>query len=66
LSTSRARLFTQVGGPADGFDEFGAQLASGDFNGNGFADLVAATPNYSVGSASSAGAVSVLYGGGGG
>jgi hypothetical protein len=66
LSTSGARLFTQVGDPAEGFDEFGAQLASGDFNSNGFADLAAAAPNEPVGGAGDAGAVSVLPGSSGG
>jgi hypothetical protein len=35
LTTSGARLFTQVGGTVEAGDEFGEQLASGDFNDNG-------------------------------
>jgi hypothetical protein len=66
LSTSGGRLFTQIGSTPETFDEFGAQLAAGDFNGNGFADLAAAAPNEPVGAAGDAGAVSVLYGAGGG
>jgi hypothetical protein len=62
LTTAGGRLFTQVGDTPEGFDEFGAALAAGDFNDNGFADLVAAAPNEPVGSAYDAGAVSVLPG----
>jgi FG-GAP repeat len=66
LSTSGGRLFTQVGSTPEGFDEFGAELAAGDFDSNGFADLAAAAPNEPVGGAGDAGAVSVLHGAGGG
>jgi hypothetical protein len=48
------------------FDSFGSQLAAGDFNNNGSADLAAAAPAEGVGSAFSAGAVSVLDGSGAG
>jgi len=37
-----------------------------DFNGNGFADLVAAAPEETVATLAEAGAVSVVYGSGGG
>ena len=40
--------------------------AGGDFNNNGFADLAAAAPDESVGSAFAAGAVSVIPGSAGG
>jgi FG-GAP repeat len=66
LTTSGARLFTQVAGVVEGGDQFGAALAAGDFNNNGFADLAAGAPFEAVGSASEAGAVSVLYGSGAG
>src|SRR5436190_23756298 len=45
------------------FDDFGYALASGDFNGDGRDDLAVGVPNESVGSASVAGAVNILYGG---
>ena len=66
LTTTGGRLFTQVGGLVETEDRFGSQLATGDFNNNGLADLAAAAPTETVGSAFSAGAVSVLYGAGGG
>ena len=70
LTTVGGRLFTQVGDTAEGFDEFGAQLAAGDFDGDGFADLAAAAANEDLGEGPgivhSAGAVSALYGAGGG
>ena len=66
LTTTGGRLFTQVGGLVETEDRFGSQLATGDFNNNGSADLAAAAPTETVGSAFSAGAVSALYGAGGG
>jgi len=62
LTTSGARLFTQVAGTVEAGDEFGEQLAAGDFNSDGFADLAAAAPLEDVGTVSQAGAVSVLPG----
>jgi FG-GAP repeat len=66
LSTSGAQTFTQVGGAVEGGDLFGAALASGDFDNDGFADLGAGAPGESVGSVIGAGAVSALYGSAGG
>jgi hypothetical protein len=66
LTTSGGRLFTQVGGRAEAGDEFGEQLASGDFNHDGFADLAAAAPAEDVATVQEAGAVSVLPGSGSG
>ena len=62
LTTTGGQLFTQVGGTVEVHDQFGAQLATGDFNNNSFADLAAAAPSEGVGSSFEAGAVSVLPG----
>jgi hypothetical protein len=43
-------------------NRFGRSLAVGDFNGDGYADLVAGVPFETVGSHKRAGAVNVLYG----
>jgi hypothetical protein len=43
-------------------ERFGLVLSSGDFNGDGEADLVAGTPYESVGSFTNAGALNVIYG----
>jgi len=43
-------------------DGFGYALASGDFDGDGYADLVAGIPYEDVGGADGAGAAQVLYG----
>ena len=66
LTATGGRLFTQVGGTVELGDHFGAQLAAGDFNNNGSADLAAAAPSEGVGSAFGVGAVSVLPGSTGG
>jgi hypothetical protein len=66
LTTTGGRLFTQVGGLVEAGDEFGEQLASGDFNHDGFADLAAAAPTEDVGTVQKAGAISVLPGSAGG
>jgi hypothetical protein len=66
LTTTGGRLFTQVAGAVEAGDEFGEQLAAGDFNNDGFADLAAAAPVEDVGTVSQAGAVSVLPGSAGG
>jgi hypothetical protein len=64
LSGVGAQLFTQnspgVGSSAETGDAFGAALAAGDFNGDGFADLAVGLP-FEVGVVR-AGAVNVLYG----
>jgi hypothetical protein len=66
LTRAGGRLFTQVGGAAEVQDFFGSALAAGDFDRDGFADLAAGAPGEDVGSVFNAGAVSVLYGSGGG
>jgi hypothetical protein len=66
LTTVGGRLFTQVGGNPEAFDEFGDALASGDFNNDGADDLAVGAPFEDVGSTREAGAVSVLPGSAGG
>jgi hypothetical protein len=66
LTRAGGQLFTQVGGAVEAIDRFGAPLATADFNDDGFADLAAGAPFEAVGSILDAGAVSVLYGSGGG
>jgi hypothetical protein len=66
LTRAGGQLFTQVGGAAEGIDRFGASLAAADFDHDGFADLAAGAPFETLGSIREAGAVSVLYGWGGG
>jgi FG-GAP repeat protein len=66
LTATGGRLFTQVGGAVEAGDVFGNELATGDFDNNGFADLAAGAPGEDVGSGVDAGAVSVLPGSAGG
>jgi FG-GAP repeat len=47
---------------AEEFDDFGADMAVADYNGDGFGDLSAGTPFEDVGIAQNGGAVDVLYG----
>jgi hypothetical protein len=51
-----------AGDGAETGDQFGAFLAGGDFNADGFADLAIGVPFEDVGSIPLAGAVNVLYG----
>jgi FG-GAP repeat len=66
LTTTGGRLFTQVGGAVEAFDFFAWAVAAGDFNQDGFADLVAGAPEENFGDLLGAGAVSILYGSAGG
>ncbi|MFG1681504.1 FG-GAP-like repeat-containing protein [Nonomuraea sp. NPDC049269] len=54
-----------VGGIEAG-DRFGAALAAGDFNKDGYADLAVSSPGEAVGSAANAGSIAVFPGGSGG
>ncbi|MFD1538823.1 FG-GAP-like repeat-containing protein [Nonomuraea guangzhouensis] len=67
LVTPGTRL-TQAngGGGVEAGDRFGAALAVGDFNKDGYADLAVSAPGEAVGSAAGAGSVSVFAGGSGG
>lgn len=47
-------------------DGFGYALTNGDFNGDGYADLAVGARGETIGSASSAGAVNIIYGSGSG
>jgi len=49
-------------GQAQSGDLFGAALATGDFNGDGFADLAVGIPGRKISDADGAGAVQILYG----
>jgi hypothetical protein len=65
LSADGNRFFHQgnlSGSPAEEGDFFGAALAAGDFNGDGFADLAVGVPDEDVGAVADAGAVTVIYG----
>ncbi|MBC9717652.1 trypsin-like serine protease [Streptomyces sp. TRM66268-LWL] len=55
-----------VAGGAEQSDWFGEQLATVDYNEDGYTDLVVGTPNEAVGTATDAGFVDVLYGAPGG
>ncbi|MGW0823588.1 trypsin-like serine protease [Streptomyces sp. NPDC002845] len=52
-----------VPGGAEGGDHFGANLATVDYNEDGYTDLVVGSPEENVGSAVDAGFVDILFGG---
>ena len=66
LTAAGGRLFTQVGGAVETGDGFGSALAAGDIDEDNFADLGVGAPGENVGGVAAAGAVSALYGSGGG
>jgi FG-GAP repeat len=55
-----------AGGVPEDHDRFGAAVARGDFDGDGFFDLAVGAPSEAVGTATAAGAISVLNGSSGG
>jgi hypothetical protein len=66
LSGAGGQLLSQGSGgvpdAAEPLDLFGAALAAGDFNNDGFADLAIGVPGEDIGTVDDAGAVDVLYG----
>lgn len=60
------RLFTQntsgIDGDAERLDHFGAALAAGDFDGDGYDDLAISAPNEQLRDKKDAGNVTVVYG----
>ena len=61
LTNPTNQLLTKTGAAAG--DLFGTSLAVGDFNGDGFADLVVGVPGQTVSGRSGAGAVYIFFGG---
>jgi hypothetical protein len=55
-----------VGSNPEEFDGFGFALVAGDFDNDGFGDVTVGVPFEGVGAVVSAGAINVLFGGGGG
>ncbi|GAB4530927.1 MAG: hypothetical protein Tsb0014_14040 [Pleurocapsa sp.] len=66
LAATDSQLWTQnspgISGNAEDFDNFGASLVAGDFNGDGLGDLAISAASEGVGDIESAGAVNIIYG----
>lgn len=66
VSTAGSQLWSQdsegVRGAAESGDRFASVVASGDFDGDGRADLAVGAPGEAIGSEIEAGAVNVVYG----
>lgn len=69
-STTRTTAITQetngVPGSGESGDRFGTDIAAGDVNGDGFADIAVGVPGEAIGDVTDAGAVVLLKGGRGG
>ncbi|MEO8196112.1 MAG: FG-GAP repeat protein [Thermoanaerobaculia bacterium] len=65
-----SEFFTQntagIPGNSEGFDSFGQSLACGDFDGDGYPDLVVGVPGEDLGFATNAGMIDILPGWSGG
>nr|WP_203644995.1 FG-GAP-like repeat-containing protein [Streptomyces sp. SID14478] len=69
-STTRTKTITQetsgVPGAGESGDQFGTDIAAGDVNGDGYADIAVGVPGEAIGTVKDAGAVVLLKGGKGG
>jgi predicted nucleotidyltransferase len=67
LDTTGSQLWVQsydgLGGGSEAGDQFGYSLTSGDFNGDGYADLAVGVPYEDVSSYTNTGVAFVIYGG---
>ncbi|MGY0017822.1 FG-GAP-like repeat-containing protein [Streptomyces sp. YJ-C3] len=66
-STTRTKTITQetsgVPGTGESGDQFGTDIAAGDVNGDGYADIAVGVPGEAIGTVADAGAVVLLKGG---
>ena len=62
ISQNDLNSYSRSDDHAETDDRFGSSLSVGDFNADGFDDLVVGAPGESVGSTSNAGAVHIIYG----
>ena len=66
LTDGNNQFFTQSDltpdDPSQSFDEFGAEIVCGDFNGDSFSDCAIGVPSENIGELNNAGVVHVIYG----
>lgn len=65
LNATESKFFSQEGtivGSPETDDQFGAALATGDFNGDGFDDLAVGVPSEDLSGVKNAGAVNLIFG----